>query len=129
SYVRMEYETKRDPNTGKIRAEERLTPARRYSYLVGADEECHTAQTRFLPLLQNTTESPTLGQIEEAFSVESVTKEFFREYARLFEDTHAALAKVVKLDKAIRDDFQAKAVSTVDFAKKLLGQIVFLYFI
>lgn len=129
SYVRMEYETKRDPKTGKIRAEERLTPARRYSYLVGADEECHTAQSRFLALLQNTTDKPTLAQIEEAFSVESVTKEFFREYARLFEDTEAALADVVKRDKTLRDEFKAKGVSTVDFAKKLLGQIVFLYFI
>lgn len=47
SYVRMEYATKRDPKTGKIKPEERLTPARRYSYLVGAGEECHTAQSRF----------------------------------------------------------------------------------
>ena len=129
SYVRMEYETRRDPHTGKIKPEERLTPARRYSYLVGEDEECHTAQTRFLSLLQNTTDRPTLAHIEEAFSVESVTKEFFCEYARLFEDTEAALAAVVKRDKTIRDDFKAKGVSSVDFAKKLLGQIVFLYFI
>ena len=129
SYVRMEYETRRDPRTGKIKPEERLTPARRYSYLVGADEECHTAQTRFLALLQNTDDKPTLAQIEEAFSVESVTKEFFREYARLFEDTQDALDAIVKRDKAIRDDFKAKGVNTVDFAKKLLGQIVFLYFI
>jgi hypothetical protein len=125
----MEYETKRDPRTGKIKPEERLTPARRYSYLVGQDEECHTAQTRFISLLQNTTDRPTLAHIEEAFSVESVTKEFFREYARLFGDTEAALAAVVKRDKTIRDDFKAKGVSSVDFAKKLLGQIVFLYFI
>ena len=68
----MEYETKRDQRTGKIKPEERLTPARRYSYLVGTEEECHTAQTRFLYLLQNTTDSPTLTEIEEAFSVESV---------------------------------------------------------
>jgi hypothetical protein len=129
SYVRMEYGTKRDPKTGKIKPEERLTPARRYSYLVGADEECHTAQSRFLDLLRNTSDRPTLGQIEEAFSVESVTKEFFREYARLFENTEAALAAVVKRERAVRDDFQAKGVSTVDFTKKLLGQIVFLYFI
>ncbi len=129
SFVRMEYATKRDPKTGKIKPEERLTPARRYSYLVGTDEECHTAQTRFLALLQDTTNSPTLSQIEEAFSVEAVTKEFFQEYARLFEATEAALAAVVKRDKAVRDDFAAKGVSTVDFAKKLLGQIVFLYFI
>ncbi len=129
SYVRMEYETKRDPKTGKIKAEERLTPARRYSYRVGAEEECHTAQTRFLPLLQNTTAKPTLAQIEEAFSVESVTKEFFNEYARLFKATDEALTAVVARHPAMGAEFAAKGVSTVDFAKKLLGQIVFLYFI
>ena len=114
---------------GKIKAEERLTPARRYSYLVGVDQECHTAQTRFLALLQNTTAKPTLAQIEEVFSVESVTKEFFNEYARLFKATDEALTAMVAGHPAIRADFKAKGVSTVDFAKKLLGQIVFLYFI
>lgn len=129
SFVRMEYETKRDHKTGKIKPEERLTPARRYSYLVGADEQCHTAQTRFLDLLQNTTESPTLAQIEDAFSVESVTKEFFNEYARLFAITNGAMELLVKKDSNLRADFKEKNVSTVDFSKKLLGQIVFLYFI
>ena len=129
SYVRMDYETKRDPKTGKIKAEERLTPARRYSYLVGVDEECHTAQTRFLALLQNTTDPPTLAQIEEAFSVESVTKEFFNEYARLFKITNEALTQELNRHPTIHADFEAKGISTVDFAKKLLGQIVFLYFI
>src|SRR3989338_1875242 len=129
SYVRMEYETKRAPETGKIKSEERLTPARRYSYLVGVDEECHTAQTRFLPLLQNTSDKPTLAQVEGAFSVESVTKEFFGEYARLFVATEAALAALVEKDKILRADFEAKHVNTADFTKKLLGQIVFLYFI
>ncbi len=129
SFVRMEYETKRDPKTGKIKPEERLTPARRYSYLVGADEECHTAQSRFLALLQNTTTNPTLSQVEEAFSVESVTKEFFTQYAALFTSTQEALDAIVKKDGALRADFTTKKVSTADFTKKLLGQIVFLYFI
>ncbi len=129
SYVRMEYETKRDPKTGKIKAEERLTPARRHSYLVGLNEECHTAQSRFLALLQNTTDTPTLAQIEAAFSVESVSKEFFAEYVRLFEATEAALVALVKKDKTLRADFETKHVNTADFTKKLLGQIVFLYFI
>ncbi|MBI5436682.1 MAG: N-6 DNA methylase [Nitrosomonadales bacterium] len=129
SYVRMEYETKRDPKTGKIKPEERLTPARRYSYLVGVDEKCHTAQIRFLDILQNTSDKPTLAQIEEAFSVESVTKEFFYEYARLFVTTEAALSDLVKKDITLCADFEAKHVNTADFTKKLLGQIVFLYFI
>jgi hypothetical protein len=129
SYVRMEYETKRDPKTGKIKAEERLTPARRYSYLVGVDEECHTAQSRFLPLLQNTSARPTLGQIEEAFSVEAVTKEFFNRYYGLFQALKRAVENIVSKDKIVRDEFRARDIRTDDFAKKLLGQIVFLYFI
>jgi type I restriction-modification system DNA methylase subunit len=129
SFVRMEYETKRDPKSGKIKPEERLTPARRYSYIVGVDEECHTAQSRFLALLQDTSAKPTLSQLEEAFSVESVTKEFFAQYAALFAATQEALDAIVKKDAVLRADFAGKKVSTVDFAKKLLGQIVFLYFI
>lgn len=129
SFVRMEYETKRDPKTGRIKPEERLTPARRFSYLVGAEEECHTAQARFLDLLKDTSTSPILAKIEEAFSVESVTKEFFNQYAALFQRTHTALEAIVARDKIVKADFQAKGVCTVDFAKKLLGQIVFLYFI
>jgi len=128
SFVRMDYAT-RQGEDGKIKITTELTPARRYSYLVGVDEECHTAQSRFLALLRNTSDKPTLADIEEAFSVESVTVEFFREYKRLFEDTEAALAAVVKRDQTIRDDFKEKGVTTIDFAKKLLGQIVFLYFI
>ena len=129
SFVRMDYATKRDPETGKIRAEEQFTPARRYSYLVGPEEQSHTAQSQFLAFLQNTSDRPTLSRLEEAFSVEAVTKEFFHEYARLFEDTEAALAQLVKRDKILRQDFVSKRVKTADFAKKLLGQIVFLYFI
>ncbi len=129
SFVRMEYETKRDTNTGKIKTEERLTPARRFSYIVGVDEECHTAQSRFLSLLQNTTAKPALSQIEEAFSVEAVTKEFFTQYAALFNSTQIALDAIVKKDSVLRADFTAKKVSSADFSKKLLGQIVFLYFI
>jgi len=68
-------------------------------------------------------------QIEEAFSVEAVTKEFFGRYADLFGDINAALEKLITKDKALRDEFKAKGVNAVDFAKKLMGQIVFLYFL
>ena len=39
------------------------------------------------------------------------------------------LDEVVSNDQKIKADFEAKGVNTVDFAKKLLGQIVFLYFL
>lgn len=128
SYVKMEYSTI-EKESGKIGVEEHLTPARRFSYLVGEGESCHTAQTRFLELLQDTKTDPALPQIEEAFSVEAVTKEFFTKYAELFGDINAALEKLVEKDKTIRGDFREKSVNTVDFAKKLMGQIVFLYFL
>lgn len=128
SYVKMEYATV-EKESGKVGVETRLTPARRFSYIVGEGESCHTAQTRFLPLLQDTKTNPKLADIEEAFSVEAVTKEFFMRYVELFENIHQALEKLIKKDKSIHDEFQSRNVNTVDFAKKLMGQIVFLYFL
>jgi type I restriction-modification system DNA methylase subunit len=128
SYVKMEYAAI-ETESGKVGVETRLTPARRYSYIVGEGESCHTAQTRFLALLQDTENYPKLAQLEEAFSVEAVTKEFFNQYAALFGDTEAALQKLAAKDPVIGKEFKAKNVSTVDFAKKLMGQIVFLYFL
>ena len=129
SYVRMQYESVRDPKTGTIKPEERLTPARRFSYLVGESESCHTAQTRFLGLLHRDDVNPSLGDIEEAFSVEAVTKEFFGKYAELFAGIHAGLERLVGKDKMLRAEFKDKGVCPVDFSKKLMGQIVFLYFL
>jgi type I restriction-modification system DNA methylase subunit len=128
SYVKMEYATVQK-DSGKIGVESRLTPARRFSYIVGEGESCHTAQTRFLSLLQDTENNPTLAHIEDAFSVEAVTKEFFTQYAALFGEIQAALEKLAAKDKIIRSEFQKEHVNTVDFAKKLMGQIVFLYFL
>jgi REP element-mobilizing transposase RayT len=128
SYVKMDYATVKK-ESGKIGVEERVTPARRFSYLVGEGESSHTAQSRFLSLLQNTQKEPTLADLEEAFSVEAVTKEFFKKYAELFEDIYKALDRLVSKDSAIKREFAEKGVNTVDFSKKLMGQIVFLYFL
>jgi type I restriction-modification system DNA methylase subunit len=128
SYVKMEYATVKK-ESGRVGVETLLTPARRFSYIVGEGESCQTAQSRFLSLLQDTETDPALAAIEEAFSVEAVTKEFFTKYAELFGDINAALERLVARDKTIRDEFQEKHVNTVDFAKKLMGQIVFLYFL
>jgi len=128
SYVKMEYAAK-ETESGRVAMETHLTPARRFSYIVGEGESCHTAQTRFLALLQDTENFPNLVQLEDAFSVEAVTKEFFRKYADLFEEIEKELRNLAAKDKTIGDEFKKKNVSTVDFAKKLMGQIVFLYFL
>ncbi len=128
SFVKMEYETAIG-ESGRVSVSTNLTPARRFSYLVGEGESCHTAQSRFLQLLQVTSSNPTLDQIAECFSVETVTKEFFTRYYGLFQSLKNAMENILAKDKAVCEEFRVKRISTDDFAKKLLGQIVFLYFI
>lgn len=128
SYVKMEYGMT-EGKGGKIGVEAKLTPARRFSYIVGEGESCHTAQARFLDLLRNEETDPKLADIEQAFSVEAVTKEFYEEYRHRFEKIEKALRKLAGDDKALKEEFAKRSVSTVDFAKKLMGQIVFLYFL
>jgi len=125
SFVKMEYKLPK----GAIKAKEEFTPARRYSFLVGSNESSHTAQRQLVPILSDDKNYPTLSNLEEAFRIEKVTKEFFEEYRRLFLDLKEALDELVKKDSKIRQDFKSKNIDTVDFAKKLLGQIVFLYFL
>ncbi len=128
SYVRMDYKTVQT-ESGKVKVKEELTPARRYSFLVGKNEPNHTAQQRLVPLLEDDKNNPTLSVLEKAFNIESVTKEFFNKYKGLFLKVHEELDAVVAADKKIRKEFEDKLVDTANFAKKLLGQIVFLYFI
>jgi hypothetical protein len=114
---------------GRMRVKEEFTPARRWSFLVGVNENSHTAQSQLVDLVADDERNPVLSQIEEAFNIEKVTKEFFEKYRELFLWTKETLDDVVKKDKRIKDDFETKGVETVDFSKKLLGQIVFLYFL
>ncbi len=128
SLVKMDYRFEETP-TGKIKVREEFTPARRWSFLVGRNEKSHTAQSRFLPLLERDERKPTLEDLEEAFNVEIVTQEFFQKYRDLFIKTKLALDKILQRDKKVKEEFKVKNINTVDFAKKLLGQIVFLYFL
>ncbi|MCL4359786.1 BREX-1 system adenine-specific DNA-methyltransferase PglX [Patescibacteria group bacterium] len=128
SLVKMDYHLG-ESKAGKIKAITELTPARRFSFLVGANENTHTAQRQLLPILKDTDFKPALSDLESAFSVEVVTKDFFEKYKKLFLDTKEALDAMVAKDAKIKSDFQEKNIDTTDFAKKLLGQIVFLYFL
>lgn len=128
SSVYMDYVTQID-ESGKVKVRKEFTPARRYSYLVGTNESSHTAQSQLLPLLLEDSKSPKLTDIEKSFSVEVVTKEFYEKYRNLFIKMKKSLDNIINKDPRIKKDFDAKGVNTVDFAKKLLGQIVFLYFL
>ena len=127
SLVKMDYRL--DTSGEKVKVKKELTPARRWSFLVGTNEKSHTAQSQLVSILANDKHDPTLKEIEQAFDIETVTKEFFLKYRELFLHTKEELDKIVTQASSLRNEFEAKGVDTVNFAKKLLGQIIFLYFL
>ena len=119
SLVRIDYEFTK----GKI--SEKLTPAKRYSYLVGKGEPCHTAQKRLCPIFLSDDHNPSLDELEEAFSVEAVTKDFFDKYREKYLD----LKDYLDNNAEFVAESESRGFDSEQFAKKLMGQIVFLYFI
>ncbi len=128
SLVKMDYHFE-ETLSGKTKINEDITPAKRWSFLVGESEKSHTAQSRFVGILENDNFMPTLEDLEQAFDIEVVTKEFFQEYRDLFIRTKLELDEIVKNNQKVRQEFENKNINSVDFAKKLLGQITFLYFL
>ena len=127
SLVKIDYETKKGKK-GKIKVEEELVPAKRFSFLVGKYEDAHTAQKQLLPILTNDHANPLIikekdgdGSIEGAFSIQKVTDEFYEQYKELY----LKLAENKSLTQALKEE----NLDIERFVKKLLGQIVFLYFL
>jgi len=128
SFVKMEYNLVKGADE-KVIIEKELTPAKRYSFLVGVNEPNHTCQRQFLELVMEERTNPSISEIEQAFSIEKVTKEFFEKYKELALNLKEAMDKIVSRDSRIRAEFENKGISTIDFSKKLIGQIVFIYFL
>lgn len=127
SLVKMEYSL--EVQEGKVKTYENLTPAKRWSFIVGKNERSHTAQSRFLPLVMEEKYGATFAEIENAFDVESVTDEFFEQYKECFFRFKDEIDRVVALNSDVRTHFEAIGLDTANFAKKTLGQIAFLYFL
>lgn len=120
SFVRLDYAF--EPGCG---GQFKITPAKRYSYLVGENEPCATAYRQLFPLFADDDAVITLDDLEEAFSVERVTKDFFDKYAEKFYQVKDYLEN----NSEFKDESRAHGFTAEQFAKKLLGQIVFLYFL
>ena len=126
SLVKIDYK-REETKTGKIKVKQELTPLRRYSYLVGKNEPNHTAQTQLAPLLEK--ENVNMNDIIDAFSVEKVTKEFFDNYKNLCFEIIKDIKNLKLKDKKIKEEFRINNIDEYDFAKKVMSQIVFLYFL
>jgi|APTNR8051073442_1049403.scaffolds.fasta_scaffold00523_23 adenine-specific DNA-methyltransferase len=115
---------------------EKVTHAKRYTYLLGPSETCRTPAQRLEKLSIET--NITFQKVREAFEVEKLSDEFFEEYTRHYERFCKYLQESnfrksvfkISITKDARDEERDKAFKPIrDFVKKLLGRIVFLYFV
>lgn len=136
---RLTYACKRsqiDDDTLEITSTQ--TAPRRYTFLLGQNEPCKTAAGR-LAELREKGDQLALDDVEKAFSVERLNKEFFKEYkkhyetfvAHLLSPAHAKTTRAAFGVKGHPDpDEQSKADKPIrDFVKRLLGRFVFLHFL
>lgn len=143
SYISKRKVKNKETNT----IEDKETAPKRYTYLFGMGEKALTAAQRFDKLIQkqqgNLYQYLTLNDFEEAFSVEKLSKDFFNEYKKSYEDFVEFITGkryVKKGNKFVEQEihtanFQLKNLfgndgkQARDFCKRMMGRIVFLYFI
>lgn len=122
-----------DLETGELIKGE--TKPKRYTYLLGANEACTTPAKRMLVLADKKEKGEVnLSQLKEVFSVEALNKDFFKSYKAHYEKFWKYLADEenpfrAKLIDAEKEDKVKQEKPIRDFAKKLLGRIVFLHFL
>jgi len=129
--------------TGDI--EDIQTAPKRYTYLFGQGEKALTAAQRFDKLIQRESlyNFLELKDFEDAFSVEKLSKEFFDNYKVIYEEFVEFLTgrRYVKkgnkyTELLVADSnwqltrfFDKDQKQARDFIKRMMGRIVFLYFI
>lgn len=103
---------------------------KRQSFVLGQPKVA-TAHNALENLINHAQKSQTtLKDLESAFSQEAVSNEFYKGYEKHYKDicqklTNANLGNVFALYRGTNDN--TKAIES--FAKKLLGRVVFLYFL
>ena len=125
----------------KSAKKEETTDSKRFTFLLGPGQSCRTAADNFIALYEKR-ESLEIKNIEEAFNVEALSKEFFGKYKAQYE---AFVNYMVDPANGMRQDFidthfdhssmtadkirdrEEKPIR--DYVKKLLGRIVFLHFL
>ncbi len=101
------------------------TEPKRYTYVLGEGESTRTAAERFTAIA-NKGSKATLDDVKEAFSVEKLSKAFFDEYKKHYDIFCDYMVSKPNIRQTI---FHGDEKGIRDFNKKLLGRIVFLYFI
>lgn len=125
SFVRLDY-TLQKQKSGNVKVIPELSPARRYSFLVGKNEINLTAQKQFISLFElahrsfsegGMEDSITLDNIVDTFSIEKVTQEFYKELVSIFNTIRENYISGISEDKKI------------SFTQLLLNRLLFIKFL
>lgn len=112
---------------------EQISNLKRFTYVLGNNIPVKTAYNQLKDL-----KYPSLVEIEESFSVEKISKEFFTKYKELYHKLVSDIAVANgKENKSVEDEnnhnksfeYIKDEKITTFYIKKLLGRIVFLYFV
>ncbi|MEN9656510.1 MAG: hypothetical protein RL311_1497, partial [Bacteroidota bacterium] len=101
------------------------TDTKRFTYVLGKNESCKTPAQRFYELSENKNKAD-IAAIENAFSVEKLSKAFFKEYKDQYTAFVNYMMQTPGIFKAIYSE-DDKAIR--DFVKILLGRIIFIKFV
>ena len=123
-------------------SQKEVTDSKRYIFLLGPGQSCRTAANNFNKLYENR-DTLDMSKIEEAFSVEALTNEFFGKYKEEYDKFVEYITgkryvkKGNKYVEAIIHEphptlyscFSNNDKLVRDYVKKMLGRIVFLHFL
>jgi len=108
---------------------QKKTDTKRYTYVLGKNESCKTPADRFYKLSENKSKTD-INAVQNAFSVEQLSKEFFDKYKKQFEKFWKYIDSKKEEYKSLFVNGQGeREVKIRNFTKKLLGRIVFLHFL
>ena len=122
-------------------SQKEVTDSKRYTFLLGPGQSCRTAAENFIKLYDKR-DTHTIKDIEDAFNVEALSKEFFGKYKAQYEDFVNYMVDPANgmRQNFIDTDFDHAGMTAGkirdreerpirDYVKKLLGRIVFLHFL
>lgn len=118
------------------------TDAKRFTYILGKNESCKTAANRFWELSTHK-DKATIKDVENAFSVERLNKEFFNKYKEFYEDFVQYITgkrfvkekgkwvekKIGRAKPVHKEVFESDDKLARNFVKLLLGRLVFIQFL
>ena len=121
THYRLSYIKSDLDGVSETRVKRKFGNPKRLSFLLGEDQRIHTPTKQLIKLgkIKN------LADLFSRFNIEIVNDEFFENYKKLFINLQNKIEKDSIFNKFLKD----KNITSDFFSKRLLGQIVFCYFL